>query len=281
MGTFPIPNADEVQRHVRDIRDHFSRDSASRSVMPIFLDRSNYKTTLNTLRDATQGMPKILVFSSSRDLERFPVFAEEAAQIGAGIANTNGVYAYGNGNVGMMGMAASSFIAERNGSKKHAHHIVGICTPNFYDVEDDYPGVVPIIARDLDLRERLMIDYADAIIVLRGGIGTDAEESKFLSQDGYFIKSGRPIIFQNTEYEHPKHGLTRAFNHRRGHLQEELDLKLTTPRHLENVYFSRSPEDTIAFLLERVEGLEWTGKQKSRPALDDLGIEKLDFDEMK
>lgn len=273
---FPTrPTEDEMRHNLEGLKRHFDNSGNDLYVGDINMHRGFYDKTLKATKEAIGHRPVILVFSSSKKIEQFPQFMEDANQTGKLLANTNAVYAYGNGNVGLMGEAAQSFIENRKSTQEEPHHIIGIGTPDFREVEDDLPGTVVFVAPDLDLRVRFMIDLADALICLPGGLGTLEEYSKFLSHDAYVHKTGRPVVFINTPFDSPRRGKTGSYTDQWNALQTNIDLGTVDPSKLENAILADTPEDAIAYLLDREDvGLEWT-KKKNRPVTN-TGIQKLD-----
>lgn len=245
-----------------DIKRHFNVANYDCLETPLLLNRDTYKDTLKTVKECSFNQPFITVFSSSRDLECFPQFKKHAQEVGVLLANTNAIYVYGNGNSGMMGVAAKSFMRERVASKGFKHHIVGVTVDKFASTEENYKGVIVFNARDLDLRERFLIDLADAFIVLHGGAGTDAEFTKFISQDGYIKKTGRPVAVVNTEidYEGDRIG---CYDNWKQQIELNLFTGAANPKHYENIYFAPNPECAVSTLVTKLDNLAITGPHGS------------------
>jgi hypothetical protein len=135
-------------------------------------------------------MKKVCVFaaSSSRiDKE----YAVAAAELGRLLAKASIDIVYGGGGIGLMGVIANS--AMENGGK-----VTGVI-PEFMVSEGwDHPHVKDmIITSDMGERKKRMMEKADAVIALPGGIGTIEELTEAITLKQLGIFKG-PVIILNT-----------------------------------------------------------------------------------
>lgn len=135
-------------------------------------------------------MKKVCVFaaSSSRiDKE----YAVAAAELGRLLAKASIDIVYGGGGIGLMGVIANS--AMENGGK-----VTGVI-PGFMVSEGwDHPHVKDmIITSDMGERKKTMMEKADAVIALPGGIGTIEELTEAITLKQLGIFKG-PVIILNT-----------------------------------------------------------------------------------
>ncbi len=105
--------------------------------------------------------------SSSGALE--PHFAESARALGHGLADRGLGLVYGGGAVGLMGECARA-VHERGGK------VVGIITQKLLSLEQGWTGCDElVVVETMQQRRRLLMDRADAFIILPGGLGTYEE----------------------------------------------------------------------------------------------------------
>lgn len=131
----------------------------------------------------------ICVYGASSDLID-NCYLEESRDLGALIARENMAIVYGGGATGVMGATA-------RGAKSEGGYVLGIA-PKYFDLEG-------VLFKDCDefiftetMRERkgLLEEYADAVVVAPGGLGTMDEffEMFTLRQVG---QNSKPIVILN------------------------------------------------------------------------------------
>ncbi len=119
------------------------------------------------------GITSVTVYcGSAHGVE--PAYTELARQLGAAIARRGWRLVYGGGNVGLMGESALS--AHRSGGK-----VLGVMPHFLKALEGTLDGVEHIYVETMHQRKQIMIDEADAFVVLPGGIGTLEEAIETLS----------------------------------------------------------------------------------------------------
>jgi uncharacterized protein (TIGR00730 family) len=108
-----------------------------------------------------------LYCSSSRSLD--PHFAVAARAAGALLAARGITLVYGGGGLGLMGEAARA-------CKAAGGRVEGIITRKFLDLEQGWLGCDELVVVDtMRERKRILIERADAFLVLPGGMGTFEE----------------------------------------------------------------------------------------------------------
>ena len=99
---------------------------------------------------------------------------------------------YGGGNVGLMGIIATSVM--ENGGEVH-----GIIPGHLDKTEIAHPNLTKLtIVDNMHQRKRLMFDHSDAFLVLPGSIGTLDETIEILTWKQLNLHD-KPIILLNSE----------------------------------------------------------------------------------
>jgi len=176
-------------------------------------------------------MKTICVYAASSDLiDR--AFVDDAARIGAGMAQRNWSLVYGGGSVGLMGAVARAIHANHG-------HVIGVIPEKLKNMEVAYEDADEFIVTET-MRERkaIMEERADAFIVLPGGFGTLEEvlEILTLKQLGYHQK---PLVLPNTAGIYD--GLVRFFN---GLVQANF----IKDAHNELYHVADTPEDVFSYI---------------------------------
>lgn len=136
---------------------------------------------------------------------------------------------YGGGSIGLMGQVAKTTL-ELNGD------IIGVIPQFMMDVEWGNPNVTDMrITETMAERKRLLIDLADAIIVLPGSTGTMDELFDALS-DKKLGLLWKPIVVLNTN---------GFYNGLKTQLQTMADYNFMTHKHLSAVTFVDTPEEAL------------------------------------
>ena len=131
---------------------------------------------------------KILVFCSAQEVPE--KYTKEAVGFATLLARRGDTLVWGGSNRGTMKVIADA--AQGAGGK-----IVGISMEFFkWKARDNADEM--IIAKDLGERKRLMLEHADAIVALAGGIGTLDEITEILALKRHGDHA-KPIVFLNTD----------------------------------------------------------------------------------
>ncbi len=174
----------------------------------------------------------ICVFCSANDLPQ--KYTDPAREFARFIAKHGHVLIYGGSDNGLMKIIASE--VQDGGGK-----IVGISMEMLKDKARKNADEV-VIAKDLGERKATMLERADVIVMLVGGIGTLDEVMGVLEMKKHKVHE-KPIIILNTDnfYE----GL-------KAQLQKMKDDGFL-PCSLENlVYFADTPKEAIAYIDEHI-----------------------------
>jgi uncharacterized protein (TIGR00730 family) len=108
-----------------------------------------------------------LYCSSSSSLD--PHFAVAARAAGELLAKRGITLVYGGGGIGLMGEAARA-------CKAAGGRVEGIITRKFLDLEQGWTGCDElVVVETMRERKRLLVERADAFLVLPGGLGTYEE----------------------------------------------------------------------------------------------------------
>ena len=108
-----------------------------------------------------------LYCSSSRSLD--PHFAVAAREAGELLARRGITLVYGGGGLGLMGESARA-------CKAAGGRVEGIITRKFLDLEQGWLGCDELVVVDtMRERKKLLVERADAFLVLPGGMGTFEE----------------------------------------------------------------------------------------------------------
>ena len=117
-------------------------------------------------------------------------YAEAAASLGAAMARNGVELVYGGGHIGLMGVLADSVLVAGG-------HITGVITDLLKDKELAHPGAQEMrVVNTMDERKKLMVDLADAFIIMPGGFGTLDEMFEVLSLNQLGITS-KPVGLLN------------------------------------------------------------------------------------
>ncbi|WP_156726235.1 LOG family protein [Streptomyces apocyni] len=174
----------------------------------------------------------ICVFLSAADLdERYTRPAREFAEL---LAKGGHTLVWGGSDVGLMKVVA-------DGVEAAGGALVGVSVD--FLAAKTRPGVDRmVIARDLAERKALLLENADAVVVMVGGTGTldEATEIMELKKHG---KTDKPVVLLNTAGFYD--GLKEQF--RRMEDEGFLPLPLT-----ELVFFAEEPVAALAYLEESV-----------------------------
>ncbi|MHA6289202.1 LOG family protein [Maricaulis sp. CAU 1757] len=175
------------------------------------------------------------VFCGSRFGER-DSYADAARQVGQAIARAGARLVYGGGDVGLMGLAASTAAAE-GGS------VLGIIPGFMIAREGQLDGVEIQIVETMGERKHRLIEESDAYIILPGGTGTLEEVFDVVSRQQLGLHD-KPIAFLNTE------GYWSPFIELLEHTVREGFSPASIADHIDLV---EQPDDAVARLLKLLE----------------------------
>ena len=119
-------------------------------------------------------------------------FRSLAKTIGEILAKNNIKLVYGGGNVGLMGIVATSVMD--NGGKVH-----GIIPAHLDKTEKSHDTISELtVVNNMHERKRMMFDHSDAFLVLPGSIGTLDETIEAITWKQLGLHD-KPIILLNSE----------------------------------------------------------------------------------
>lgn len=123
-----------------------------------------------------------------------PKFKEQAAIIGAEIARRGARLIYGGGHVGLMGIVADSAL-------KQGGLVIGIIPEHIRAQEVQHMGLTELhVVPDMHTRKRMMVEHADAFVILPGGLGTLDETFEILTWKKLKLHNKPIIIFNQDGY---------------------------------------------------------------------------------
>ena len=133
----------------------------------------------------------ICVFCGSR-VGKSPAHKQAAEETGQRIAAAGWRLIYGGGGVGLMNVVADSTLAAGG-------EVIGVI-PEFLKVrEAQHDGVNDLIVTDgMHDRKQIMFNFADAFVILPGGIGTLDETMEILTWK-QLGNHNKPIVIVNLE----------------------------------------------------------------------------------
>lgn len=118
------------------------------------------------------------------------VYQNSAKELGALLAQENYRTIYGGASVGLMGLLADHALAAGG-------TVTGIMSRNLVDYEIDHKGLSEIhIVDTMHKRKQMMVDFADAFVVLPGGVGTLDELFEVITWKQIGLHD-KPIIIVN------------------------------------------------------------------------------------
>ncbi|MEU3249386.1 TIGR00730 family Rossman fold protein [Streptomyces sp. NPDC006997] len=172
----------------------------------------------------------ICVFLSAADLdERYTRPAREFAKL---IGKGGHALVWGGSDVGLMKVVA-------DGTQEAGGRLVGVSV-EFLSARARPGADEMVIARDLAERKRLLLEKADAVVIMVGGTGTLDEATEILELKKHG-RTGKPVVLLNTAGFYD--GLREQFRR----MEDEGFL----PRPLADlVFFAEEPVDAMAYLEE-------------------------------
>jgi uncharacterized protein (TIGR00730 family) len=110
-----------------------------------------------------------------------------AARVGRALAAGGAPVVYGGGSTGCMGALADAALA--NGA-----HVVGVVPRGLFEPTEVHAGVDLVEVESLHERKQVMLELADAFVVLPGGFGTLDEVGEVLTWAQLGIHA-KPTVF--------------------------------------------------------------------------------------
>ncbi len=134
------------------------------------------------------------------------IFCEEAKKLGKLISENEWNLVFGGGNFGLMGSLAEGFDSSKA-------NIISVIPQKLNKKKNLFPSPTKsILVKSLFLRKEKMINLADFIIVLPGGIGTLDEILDVLALNNLSIKNKKMAILNINQYWDPLKDLIYYLN---------------------------------------------------------------------
>lgn len=181
-------------------------------------------------------MRKACIFCASSPL--IPqVYTDEARKLATLLVDGGWGIVYGGGGKGLMGAVADAALAKSG-------EVTGVIPTFMVEVEWQHKGVKDMRQTDtMWARKRMMMDLADAIMVLPGSTGTMDEFFEAMADKKLGLHS-KPLILLNTN---------GFFDHTVAQMQRMVEENFMTQRHLEVLSVATTPEEAMAMLREPVQ----------------------------
>lgn len=181
-------------------------------------------------------MRKACIFCASSPL--IPqVYTNEARKLATLLVDGGWGIVYGGGGKGLMGAVADAALAKGG-------EVTGVIPTFMVEVEWQHKGVKDMRQTDtMWARKRMMMDLADAIMVLPGSTGTMDEFFEAMADKKLGLHS-KPLILLNTN---------GFFDHTVAQMQRMVEENFMTQRHLEVLSVATTPEEAMAMLREPVQ----------------------------
>lgn len=178
-----------------------------------------------------ENIKSICVYCGSRGGKK-KSFQDLARHVGTILANNNIKLIYGGGNVGLMGIVATSVM--NNGGNVH-----GIIPGHLDEREKSHDTITELtIVDNMHQRKRMMFDNSDAFLVLPGSIGTLDETIEAITWAQLNLHD-KPIVILNYEnYWDPFMNL----------LNNIIDNEFTVPETLNLFHVVKSADEVLPLL---------------------------------
>ena len=181
-------------------------------------------------------MRKACIFCASSPL--IPqVYTDEARKLATLLVDGGWGIVYGGGVKCLMGALSDAALAKGG-------EVTGVIPTFMVEVEWQHKGVKDMRQTDtMWARKRMMMDLADAIMVLPGSTGTMDEFFEAMADKKLGLHS-KPLILLNTN---------GFFDHTVAQMQRMVEENFMTQRHLEVLSVATTPEEAMAMLREPVQ----------------------------
>lgn len=121
-------------------------------------------------------------------------FKNIAREVGTAIAGQKKRLVYGGGRVGLMGIVADSALAAGG-------EVIGVIPQHIQAREIQHTGLTELhVVEDMHTRKRMMVERADAFVILPGGFGTLDETFEILTWKQLQLHNKPVIIFNAYGY---------------------------------------------------------------------------------
>jgi uncharacterized protein (TIGR00730 family) len=219
----------------------------------------------------------ICVFCSSSD-KSIEKYGEVTVQLGIALVEKGYGLVYGGANTGLMGVLADTVLAK--GGK-----VIGVVTPEVKDFGVVHEKLTELhIEKDLTEREATMLELADGIICLPGGLGTMEEFSVAMLKNQFasFSKDRAKNPIKPCTLLNINNFYEGAFIQ----LERMLKDNLLAEEHLQMLRANENPFELIEFIENykdiSVRGEEWWLNKKAGPntTLKASSIEQLETKEL-
>lgn len=139
------------------------------------------------------AFPSVCVYcGSSSNVAQ--AFKDSAQAIGSEIARRGGRVVYGGGHVGLMGIVADAAL-------KLGGVVIGIIPEHIRAQEVQHMGLTKLhVVPDMHTRKRMMVEHADAFVILPGGFGTLDEVFEILTWKKLKLHNKPVLIFNQNGY---------------------------------------------------------------------------------
>lgn len=173
----------------------------------------------------------ICVYCGSRPGNKIS-FTELAKKIGKIFADNKIKLIYGGGNIGLMGVIATSVM-------DHGGEVHGIIPGHLDETEKSHDNITELtIVDNMHQRKRMMFDHSDAFLVLPGSIGTLDETIEAITWAQLKLHD-KPIVLLNHEgYWEPFLDL----------LKNIIDHEFTTPETMDLFHVVDSVDEVLPLL---------------------------------
>ena len=129
--------------------------------------------------------------SSNRVAQKFK---DTADVIGTELARRGARIVYGGGHVGLMGIVADAALRAKG-------QVIGIIPEHIRAQEVQHMGLTELhVVPDMHTRERMMVERAEAFLIMPGGFGTLDEVFEILTWKKLQLHSKPVIIFNQDGY---------------------------------------------------------------------------------
>ena len=173
-------------------------------------------------------MKRICVFAGSAQGTKAS-YSKSAIDLGQEIAKRSYTMVYGGGSKGLMGVVADAVL--EGGSS-----VTGVITEKLHDVEVGHKNLTSLeIVSSMHERKSRMAELSDAIISLRGGVGTWEEFFEALAWNQLGIYS-KPIVLYNVDDYYSKLFEFTQFSVQEGFLPETTHEELFISKSLEEIF---------------------------------------------
>ncbi len=151
---------------------------------------------ISSRRETHVSISSVCVYCGSAN-DTPPFYQQTATDIGRELAQRKFRVVYGGGRVGLMGLVADA--ALRAGGE-----VVGIIPEHIRAREIQHTGLTELhVVPDMHTRKRMMVERADAFVVLPGGLGTLDETFEILTWKKLRLHNKPVVIFNLDGYWNP------------------------------------------------------------------------------